>query len=208
MESHERATPSGQLTLSEEQRSRLHRVACELLSAAARQQPASIDRLPLGGLADTPVVGVFVTLRKDGALRGCIGNFTQSIQLGDALERAATGAACQDPRFPPVRPEELEQLTVEVSLLHSRELLGDSPDVRLSSIVISRHGLDIQYYGRTGLLLPSVAVDHGWDAFTFLCEVCRKAGLPVDTWKDPGATVYRFSATHWGGPFAVNVHGE
>ena len=203
MESHESATPSGQLTLSDEQRSRLHRVACELLSAAARQQPASFDRLPLGGLADTPVVGVFVTLRKDGALRGCIGNFTPSIHLGDALERAATGAACHDPRFPPVRPDELEQLTVEVSLLHSRELVGDSPDVRLSSIVIGQHGLDIQHQGRSGLLLPSVAVDQSWDAFTFLCEVCRKAGLPVGTWKDPRATVYRFSATRWGGPFAV-----
>ena len=108
------------------------------------------------------------------------------------------GAACHDPRFPPVRPDELEQLTVEVSLLHSRELLGDSPDARLSNIVIGLHGLDIQHYGRTGLLLPSVAVDQGWDAFTFLCEVCRKAGLPVDTGRIRGATVYRFSATHVG----------
>jgi hypothetical protein len=150
---------------------------------------------------------VFVTLRKDEALRSCIGNFTLSIRLDSALERAATGAACHDPRFPPVRPDELAELTVEISLLHSRELLGDSPDARLSSIEIGLHGLDIQHFGRAGLLLPSVAVDHGWDAFTFLCEVCRKAGLPVDTWKDPRATVYRFAATHWGGPFATDVRG-
>ena len=207
MESHASVPPPGQLTLSDEQQSLLHRVTCQLLAAAANQQPISIDRLPLGELADTPVVGVFVTLRKDGALRSCIGNFTPSIRLGNALDRAATGAACHDPRFPPVRPDELEELTVEISLLHSRELLGDSPDARLSSIEIGLHGLDIQHYGRTGLLLPSVAVDHGWDAFTFLCEVCRKAGLPVDTWKDPRATVYRFSATRWGGPFATDVRG-
>ena len=159
------------------------------------------DRHALGALAETAVVGVFVTLRKHGTLRGCIGNFTAAIPLGQALERTASGAACHDPRFPPVRPEELGLLHVEVSLLHSRERLAESADERLASVVIGQHGLDIQQHGRSGLLLPSVAVDQCWDAFTFLCEVCRKAGLPVDTWRDPRAAVYRFSSARWGGPF-------
>jgi AmmeMemoRadiSam system protein A len=201
MESPDSATPPGPLTVSDDQQQLLHHVACQLLYAAAHGQPAALDRQALGTLADAPVVGVFVTLRKDGALRGCIGNFTPSILLGNALERAATGAACHDPRFPPVRPEELARLTVDVSLLHSRELLGESAAERLASVVIGLHGLDIQHHGRAGLLLPSVAVDQGWDTFTFLCEVCRKAGLPVDTWKDPRAAVYRFAATRWGRPF-------
>ena len=139
------------------------------------------------------MVGVFVTLRKHGALRSCIGNFTDTIRLDKALERAATGAARHDPRFPPVRPDELPQLTVEVSLLHSRELLSNDAGQRLASVVIGQHGLDIQYLGRAGLLLPSVPVDHGWDARTFLTEVCRKAGLPADAWQDPQASLFRFS---------------
>jgi hypothetical protein len=205
MESPEHTAPPGPLTLSADEQRLLHRVACQLLEATAQGERASLDRQLLGALAHTPVVGMFVTLRRDGALRGCIGNFTPSIQLGDALERAAMGVACHDPRFSPVRPDELEHLTVDVSLLHSRELMSESADARLASVVIGLHGLDIQHHGRSGLLLPSVAVDQGWDAFTFLCEVCRKAGLPVDTWKDPHAAVFRFSSLHWGGPFSRDL---
>ncbi len=205
MEPDQRAGAPGELELNAEQRNRLHGATCRLLAAAARQQSVPVDRLPLGELAALLVVGVFVTLHKAGALRSCIGNFTRSIRLDEALERAATGAACHDPRFPPVEIDELPDLTVEISLLHSRQTLGDSAAARLSSIEIGRHGLDIQHHGRSGLLLPCVAVDHGWDATTFLREVCRKAGLPPDTWKDPQATLYRFAATRWGGRFAADA---
>jgi uncharacterized protein len=192
----------GPLTLSGPQQELLHRAACRLVSVTARGKSAATEDLALGSLGDTPVVGVFVTLRKNGSLRGCIGNFTPAILLSGALERAATGVACHDPRFAPVRPDELALLTVEISLLHSREQLGESADERLASVEIGQHGLDIQHHGRSGLLLPSVAVDQRWDVFTFLCEVCRKAGLPIDTWRDPQAALYRFAATHWSGPFA------
>ncbi len=201
MESQDSAAAPGPLAVTEAQQEWLHRTACRLLAAAADGRPAMLDPQELGPLGSAPVVGVFVTLRKGGVLRGCIGNFAVSTPLGGALERAATGAACHDPRFPPVRPDELAELTVDVSLLHTRQLLAESAEARLASITVGQHGLDIQHQGRTGLLLPSVAVDQGWDAFTFLCEVCRKAGLPVDTWKNPRAVLYRFSATRWSGPF-------
>lgn len=192
----------GPLTLDVEQQEILHREACRLIAAAAHGAPVPLDRAKLGALADQSVVGVFVTLRKSGTLRGCIGNFTPSIALGDALERAATGAASHDPRFPPVRPDELAWLSVDISLLHSRELLPESANERWAAIHIGLHGLDIQHQGRSGLLLPSVAVDLGWDALTFLREVCRKASLPADAWKDPSAALFRFTSAKWGGPFA------
>ena len=203
MQSEERTTPEGQLCLSVAQQSTLHSAACALVTAAAQQQPLSIDDLQLGELGAAQVVGVFVTLRKHGALRSCIGNFTDAIRLDKALERAAKGAACHDPRFPPVRPDELPQLTVEVSLLHSRELLSNDAHERLASVVIGQHGLDIQYLGRAGLLLPSVPVDRAWDARTFLTEVCRKAGLHADAWQDPQASLFRFSTTCCCGPFSA-----
>jgi hypothetical protein len=179
----------------------LQRCACALVAAAARHQATRFDSTPLGPLAARSVVGVFVTLRRHGALRACIGNFAESIRLEQALERAATGAARHDPRFPPIDPAELPDLTVEVSVLHAREQLTGSPRDRLAAVEIGRHGLDIQYQGRVGLLLPSVAVDHGWDAPRLLAEVCRKAGLPLDAWQEPEATLYRFSALHCSGPW-------
>jgi hypothetical protein len=173
------------------------------VAAAVQQQSLSVDDLQLGELGESQVVGVFVTLRKNGALRSCIGNFTDVIRLDKALERAATGAARHDPRFPPVRPDELSQLAVEVSLLHSRELLSNDAGQRLASVEIGQHGLDIQYLGCAGLLLPSVPVDHGWDVRTFLTEVCRKAGLPADAWQDPRASLFRFCSTCCAGPFSA-----
>ncbi|MHB8865085.1 MAG: AmmeMemoRadiSam system protein A [Pirellulaceae bacterium] len=201
MPSEERANSEGRLCLSDIQQSNLLSVACELVAAAVHRQPISIGDLPLGDLGAVSVVGVFVTLRKQGNLRGCIGNFTEAIRLDAALERAAKGVACHDPRFPPVQPDELPQLTIEVSLLHSRELLSDDSDERLASVEIGQHGLDIQYLGRAGLLLPSVPIDHDWDALTFLSEVCRKAGLPLNAWQSPQASLFRFSSTRYGRSF-------
>ena len=179
----------------------LHRATCELVAAAARQEKTSIDDLPLGPLGEQLVVGVFVTLRKDGQLRGCIGNFAASTPLAKALERAATGVVSHDTRFPGVAPDELPQMTVELSLLHSRAVLGATAAERVANLEIGKHGLDIQYRGRSGLLLPRVAPDHGWDRVQFLEEVCRKAGLSAEAWQDPEATVYRFSAICFGGPY-------
>ncbi len=191
----------GPLFLDIEEIDQLQRVACQLVEATARHQPKSVTEFPLGRLLEFPVVGVFVTLRRQGELRGCIGNFAASAPLGQALERAAAGVVGHDPRFPRVTPEELPHLTVDVSLLHSRELIGENAQQRATRVVIGQHGLDIQFRGRSGLLLPSVAIDLKCDAVGFLQAVCRKAHLRDDAWMDPEAIVYRFSSISLGGPF-------
>ncbi|MFW6170839.1 MAG: AmmeMemoRadiSam system protein A [Planctomycetota bacterium] len=191
----------GPLRLSSNETELLYRTTCRLVEAAAHQAPTTIREYDLGRLPKCPLVGVFVTLRKNGELRACIGNFATDMVLGSALERAAWGAVNHDPRFPPVTPDELPDLTITVSLLHTRELIEGSAEERVKQVVIGQHGLDIQYRGCKGLLLPNVAVDLGLDAVGFLEAVCRKANLPPDAWRNPEATLYRFSAVAFGGPW-------
>ncbi len=142
--------------------------------------------------------GAFVTLRRSGALRGCIG-YTKNIEaLAEAVRDNAINAAARDPRFPPVTVEELPELDIEVSALCP----GDTPDspfleVRaISEIVIGRDGLYLEQAGPRGggLLLPQVPVEQGWDLPAFLAALCRKAGAPERAWELPGARLYRFSA--------------
>jgi AmmeMemoRadiSam system protein A len=163
-----------------------------------------VDDYPLGRLRDYPLVGVFVTLRKNADLRGCIGNFAAATPLSQALAQAATGVVSRDARFPAVTPDELPELTLSVSLLHTRELLDEDPHVRVAQVVIGKHGLDIQFQGQKGLLLPSVATDFGLDPVGFLQAVCRKAHLPDGAWQDPQATLYRFSAIVLGGAWTAD----
>jgi len=131
--------------------------------------------------------GVFVTLKKKGALRGCIGYIGAVRPLVQAVAEVAVKSATQDFRFRPVREEELDELGIEISVL--------SPFVPVSDpegIVVGRDGLYIMKGARSGILLPQVPVEQGWDRKTFLEQTCRKAGLPPDSWKD--ARLYRFTA--------------
>lgn len=189
-------------TVDDRHRALLHRAACQLIHRAV-SRGGELPSLDLGELGSREVVGVFVTLRDAGQLRGCIGNFTESILLEEALRRAAPGAATGDPRFPPVSMNELAQLTVEISLLHSRRLLGGSATERRLAIEIGRHGLDLVWRGHKGLLLPQVPREWNWDIDQFLDAICRKAQVPSGTWGDPGAELYVFEATYFGGPFAL-----
>jgi hypothetical protein len=173
-----------------------------MIAARADGVRGTADDLEIGPLRHVPVVGAFVTLRKQGELRSCIGNFGQGVPLGDALARAAQGAVAHDPRFPAVQPAELPQLDVELSLLHSRQLLSPHPDSRREAVVIGRHGLDLQHPRGTGLLLPHVPLGFGWDVEQFLQAVCQKASLPPDAWQDPETALYRFEALQFDAPFA------
>ncbi len=132
--------------------------------------------------------GVFVTIKKKGELRGCIGYIQAVAPLAQAVVETAIYAATQDPRFPRVGQDELKDLAYEVSVLTP---LKEITAVR--TIDVGRHGLYIERGGRTGLLLPQVAVENGWDRETFLAEVCVKAGLPPDAWK-AGARISVFEA--------------
>ena len=141
--------------------------------------------------------GAFVTLRRHGELRGCIGYTANETPLVQAVEENAINAATRDYRFPTVTAEELDDITIEISALTP----GDSPDTPfkkvndVSEIVIGRDGLYIERPPmRGGILLPQVAVEQGWDVPRFLSAVCRKAGYPDGAWEQPGYDLYRFSA--------------
>ena len=138
--------------------------------------------------------GVFVTLktRPEGELRGCIG-YTEQRDLIQALIDSAISAATQDPRFPPVSLEELDKLTMEVTILSKPELLEVSrPAEYLEKIKIGRDGLIIEKGGLKGLLLPIVPVEYSWTPIEFLQHTCMKAGLEPDAWKDKDTKVYSF----------------
>jgi AmmeMemoRadiSam system protein A len=138
--------------------------------------------------------GAFVTLKKHGELRGCIGTLECRRTLSEEVARVAVSAAREDPRFEPVRASELDDIDVEVSVLGPLEPIDPfNPD----AIVIGRHGLVIEHGWRRGLLLPQVATEWGWDRETFLAHACAKAGLPPDSWRT-GAKVYRFAADVFG----------
>jgi AmmeMemoRadiSam system protein B/AmmeMemoRadiSam system protein A len=132
--------------------------------------------------------GAFVTLTKAGDLRGCIGFIQPVLPLGRAVIRTAIYAATEDPRFPPLTASELKGLRVEISVLTpAREIT----DPRL--VKVGTHGLIVEKDGYSGVLLPQVPVEFGWDRETFLGEACLKAGLPRDAWKH-GAKLSVFEA--------------
>jgi AmmeMemoRadiSam system protein A len=131
--------------------------------------------------------GVFVTLRLHGRLQGCIGVVEPEEPLGDAIVRCAAGAALEDPRFAPMRKDQLGELTIEISLLSAPVPI--SPE----AIEIGRHGLLVVLHAQRGLLLPQVAIEHHLTREQFLEETCRKAGLRREAWHDPEARVLGFT---------------
>lgn len=137
--------------------------------------------------------GAFVTLRvkATGDLRGCIGLVEPREPLREAVRRAAIGAAFHDPRFPPVQPRELPALAIDVSVLGP--LQPSAPE----AVVVGRHGVLVRKGARSGLLLPQVAVEQGWDRETLLEQACRKAGLPQDSWSEPGCALFVFETTSY-----------
>ncbi len=151
---------------------------------------------PKPALKLTPIFnekrGVFVTLTINGQLRGCIGLPYPVMPLEQAIEHAATAAATEDPRFPPVGKAELPQITVEVTILTVPVPLDGGPEARPGKVVVGRHGLIVRGMGTSGLLLPQVATEYGWDAKTFLDNTCMKAGLPHHCWTYPSVEVLTF----------------
>lgn len=135
--------------------------------------------------------GVFTTLTKHGELRGCIGFPYPIKRLDEAIIESAISAAVDDPRFNPVTLSEMDEITVEVTILTPPEKIDVKPKDLPSHVEIGRHGLIIKMGPFSGLLLPQVAVEYNMDSEEFLSETCMKAGLPPDCWLT-GAEVYRF----------------
>lgn len=140
--------------------------------------------------------GVFVTLNGPSGLRGCIGYPLPDRKLSFALRDASVSAATRDPRFPPLRPAELDGVTFEVTVLTPPErIAAGSPEERLAQIKVGRDGLIVTKGPYSGLLLPQVPAEYGWGEEEFLEHACQKAGLPKDCWKEPGTEVERFQGT-------------
>jgi uncharacterized protein (TIGR00296 family) len=142
--------------------------------------------------------GVFVTLNRlhKGAkmLRGCIGLPYPTTPLVQAVIEAALSAATRDPRFPPVAPEELDQITFEVSVLTPPECVKvEKPTDYPSKIKVGQDGLIIEKSYRKGLLLPQVPVEWNWNEEEFLCQCSMKAGMSPDSWLLKDTKIYKFS---------------
>jgi len=174
---------------SEDDRRRLLELARASVSAAATGGP-------LPEVPDEEVFqaqgGAFVTLKRNGSLRGCIGHFTGTGTIGRTVVDMAAAAATGDPRFPSVRPEEVGRLSIEISLLSPME------PARPEEVVPGEHGLYIRDGFRSGTLLPQVAREEGWDRETFLAHTCLKAGLPPDSWRREGVEIYTYTAEVFG----------
>ncbi len=132
--------------------------------------------------------GAFVTINKNKELRGCIGNFFSDKPLYKTVIEMAISAATQDPRFMPLSEAELDEIDLEISVLSPLEKIDDP-----SIIEVGKHGIYIVKGVYRGVLLPQVAIEHGWDRETFLEHTCLKAGLPKDAWKK-GVDIYVFTA--------------
>jgi uncharacterized protein (TIGR00296 family) len=136
--------------------------------------------------------GVFVTLTMQGQLRGCIGFPYPVMPLDDAIDHAAVAAALEDPRFPALEARELPCIRVEVTILTVPQPLTSDPDKRPDHVEVGRHGLIVRGMGTSGLLLPQVATEYGWNSTTFLNQTCGKAGLPDQCWQSRRVEVLTF----------------
>lgn len=176
--------------LSDGDRSELLLLAKESVSASCREIPLP-ERSYVGSLAESGAA--FVTLRKRGELRGCMGHVRPVGPLWKSVRDMACSAAQRDPRFPAVAEEELSEIRIDVSVLSPFRKLSGEQD-----LVIGRDGLYVRRGALNGLLLPQVAVEQGWSPQEFLEQTCRKASLPPTSWKEPGTELFGFSAEIFG----------
>ena len=146
--------------------------------------------------------GAFVTVRKGDHLRGCIGLIEAAKPLWQTVQDMAVASVAEDPRFTPVKPDELNDLHIEISVLSPLEEVGS-----LKHIEVGRHGILIKKGFHSGLLLPQVATEHNWELEEFLRNACYKAGLNPEAWKkhrkDPEMRIFAFSAQLFDGPFKI-----
>ena len=177
-------------TLTEQDRLVLLQTAREAIGARlALRSP----HYPAPGADLSAHCGAFVTLKIDGRLRGCIGHITSPRPLVETIKEVALSSAFEDPRFPPLRAQEWGRVRLEVSVLSPFEVITD-----VNRIEVGVHGIMIRQGSHSGLLLPQVAAEQGWDRDTFLSHTCLKAGLPRDAWSRQQTRIEIFSAQVFG----------
>lgn len=179
--------PSADAEYDAGERALLHRVARESVRTALEGKSYTLPRDVPAKLQD--VRGAFVTLKKHGELRGCIGNVIGRQPLVSTVADMARAAAFEDPRFQNVQPDEFDELEFEISVLTPPRVVKDPVEVE-----VGRHGLIMTRGWSKGLLLPQVPTEYGWDRETFLGQTCRKAGLSTDCWQDKDTIIEVFSA--------------
>lgn len=175
--------------MEETARMELLNIARQVVTAAVTGRPRPPLRATHPELQEPR--GAFVTLRTSGRLRGCIGCFEASQPLYQVVAEMAEASALHDPRFlfDRLRPDELEHLTIEISVLSPLEKVDDPLDFELG-----RHGIYLKRGGASGCFLPQVATETGWSKEEFLSQCAEgKAGLRPEAWKDPDTEVYRFT---------------
>ncbi len=160
------------------------RAASEMIRAAVEGTELHLSDETLAGAAGTPVLGCFVSIKRQKHLRGCCGFLGQKSALLPALHHSAVTSATGDVRMPKIVPSELPHLRLEVWLLYGQRAVEATGEGRRAAVEIGRHGLQIHRGTSRGLLLPGVATDHGYDAEAFLQQVCLKAGLPPHAWRE------------------------
>jgi AmmeMemoRadiSam system protein A len=182
-------------TLNQEERNVLFTLAREAIACAVSGDPMpEVDLSTLSERLRQPGASFVTLLGPGGELRGCIGSIEAHTSLAQDVQNNAVGSAMRDPRFPAVRPRELQGLKIELSILTAPQPLDfDGPDDLLSKIRPGVDGLIIEKNWHRATLLPSV-----WekipDPVEFMFTLCRKAGLPQDEWRRPGMTVYVYQA--------------
>lgn len=139
------------------------------------------------------VCGAFVTLHKEGELRGCIGNIVGSKPLYKEVYELAASSAFRDPRFPPLGKDEYSHIDIEISVLTPLTKVADPEEIEVGT-----HGIMIKSGPHSGVLLPQVPVEQGWNREQFLDNTCRKAGLPAGCRRDENTEIYIFSALVFG----------
>ncbi len=175
------------LGLTDQDKETLRHIAKSVIENKARGNPMPEFTV------DSPTLkekrGAFVTITRGGQLRGCIGYIKAYKPLYQTVEEMAAQAAFHDPRFNPVTERELPDLEIEISVLTPLKRVRD-----VGEIQVGRHGILIEKGFYSGLLLPQVATEYGWNRKTFLEHTCLKAGLPMDAWKDKDTNISIFSA--------------
>ena len=178
--------PRSDFRLSDNDRRTLLALARQAISEVVLRLDFLDPPPPPGPLAEAGAA--FVSVRCNGKLRGCIGRTSSDNTLAETVVQCAISAALQDARFTPLSNEEMAGLQIEISVLS--ELLPLSPD----KIQVGVHGILVVRDANRGLLLPQVAGERNWGVERFLQEGCRKAGLPLDAWRDPETKLFAFTA--------------
>jgi AmmeMemoRadiSam system protein A len=177
--------------LKREERESLLKLARDIIYAKLYSEVAP-DFKPSSTSLTQPC-GAFVTLHKQGALRGCIGLVQAVKPLYQTVGEMAMASAFDDPRFPPLRKEEYEDIDLEISVMSPPRRILDVKEIQ-----VGEHGIIIKRGFHQGLLLPQVATEQGWDRDTFLEHTCLKAGLNRDSWKQEDTEIQIFSAEVFG----------